>query len=750
MSKLLLGLRDWVDARLPIMRAWNTHMGQYYAPKNFNFWYFFGVLSLLVLVNQLLTGIWLTMMFVPSAADAFASVEYIMRDVDYGWIIRYMHSTGASAFFIVIYLHMFRALLYGSYRKPRELVWVFGMLIFFALMAEAFLGYILPWGQMSYWGAQVIVSLFGAIPVVGDALIEWIRGDYLISGVTLNRFFALHVVAVPIIILALVVLHLLALHEVGSNNPDGVEIKKHKDKNGVPLDGVAFHPYYTVHDIVGIVVFLMVFCGIIFFFPEMGGYFLEYANFEQADSLKTPAHIAPVWYFTPFYSVLRAVPDKLLGFMAFGGSVAILFVLPWLDRSPVKSIRYKGKLNIVMLFIFSSAFLILGVLGVKSPTVPRTQLAQLCSVIYFAYFILMPFFSATDRKVSSSFVAWFFSILTGLAFLFLAVHYMNDQAASLAISIVSAVFAIGCFALPKLVERDTFQKEPERITMNGGFGMKGTLLGVLIVALLTIIPLKAVGSEAGFDCGAIACEKFEPNLQDKAALQDGAKTFINYCLGCHAMQYMRYERLATDLGIPLELAEEHFIFDDAKIGDLMLSPVPAPVIKKWFGAAPPDLTLAARARGDAWLYTYLKSFYKDEKRPYGYNNLVFKDVGMPNVLANVQGEQLCKPAFAVAANGGMKRDPLSYENIEDEHHACGRAVHIKGTGTLSTQEFDVMVANLVSFMVYAAEPTRLHDRTFLGIDLNQREVIGVYCLLFLAVFLVLAILLNREYWKDIH
>ncbi|CAA0083715.1 Cytochrome b [BD1-7 clade bacterium] len=431
MLNMLVSLRDWVDARLPIMRAWDTHMGGYYAPKNFNFWYFFGVLSLVVLVNQLLTGIWLTMMFVPDAERAFASVEYIMRDVDYGWIIRYMHSTGASAFFVVVYLHMFRALLYGSYRKPRELVWVFGMLIFFALMAEAFLGYILPWGQMSYWGAQVIVSLFGAIPVVGEPLVEWIRGDYLISGITLNRFFALHVVAVPIILLALVVLHLLALHEVGSNNPDGVEIKKHKDENGIPLDGIAFHPYYTVHDIVGIVVFLMVFVSVIFFFPEMGGYFLEHANFEEANALKTPAHIAPVWYFTPFYSVLRAVPDKLFGFIAFGASVAILFALPWLDRSPVKSIRYKGPISKMFLLVFTATFLILGVLGVKSPNVERTILAQICSIIYFTFFLAMPFWSKIDK----------------------------------------------C------------KPEPDRITMNGGIGIAGSLGAVLIIAVLTVGPL---------------------------------------------------------------------------------------------------------------------------------------------------------------------------------------------------------------------------------------------------------------------
>jgi ubiquinol-cytochrome c reductase cytochrome b subunit len=508
----------------------------------------------------------------------------------------------------------------------------------------------------------------------------------------LNRFFALHVVAVPIIILALVVLHLLALHEVGSNNPDGVEIKKNKDKNGVPLDGVAFHPYYTVHDIVSIVVFLMVFCSVIFFFPEMGGYFLEYANFEQANSLKTPAHIAPVWYFTPFYSILRAVPDKLLGFIAFGSSVAILFVLPWLDRSPVKSIRYKGKFSIVALILFTASFLILGVLGVKAPTPERTLLAQICSIIYFAYFITMPFWSAWEKT----------------------------------------------------------KPVPDRVTMNGGFGMKGTLLGFIIIALLTVLPLKAVGSEAMFECGSVPCEEFKPALDDNAALQRGAKNYLNYCAGCHSMQYMRYERLATDLDIPLELAQKNFIFDDSKIGDLIASPVPAPMLKKWFGATPPDLTLAARARGSEWLYTYLKSFYVDPKRPYGVNNLVFKDVGMPNVLANVQGDQVCRPAFAVAPNGGIKRDPLTNENIEDEHSECGRVVHIEGTGTLKPEEFNQFVSDLVSFMTYAAEPVRLHDRTFLGMQLNKREVIGVYCLLFLSVFLVFALLLNREYWKDVH
>jgi len=393
MSKLM----EWVDARFPATKLWEDHLSKYYAPKNFNFFYFFGSLALLVLVNQIVTGIWLTMSFTPSAEEAFASVEYIMRDVEFGWIIRYLHSTGASAFFIVVYLHMFRGLLYGSYQKPRELVWIFGMLIYLCLMAEAFMGYLLPWGQMSYWGAQVIISLFGAIPVIGDDLTQWIRGDYLISGITLNRFFALHVIALPIVLLGLVVLHILALHEVGSNNPDGIEIKKKKDKNGVPLDGIPFHPYYTVKDIVGVVVFLFVFCAVVFFFPEMGGYFLEKPNFEQANALKTPEHIAPVWYFTPFYAILRAVPDKLMGVIAMGAAIAVLFVLPWLDRSPVKSMRYKGWLSKIALLIFCLSFVILGVLGVMSPTPGRTLLSQVCTVLYFAYFILMPFYTRLER-----------------------------------------------------------------------------------------------------------------------------------------------------------------------------------------------------------------------------------------------------------------------------------------------------------------------------------------------------------------
>ena len=399
-NKLLL----WVDARLPVIAAWEKHLSKYYAPKNFNFWYYFGSLALLVLVNQLLTGIWLTMSYTPSAEEAFASVEYIMRDVEYGWLIRYMHSTGASMFFIVIYCHMFRGLLYGSYQAPRELIWLFGMAIYLALMGEAFMGYLLPWGQMSYWGAQVIISLFGAIPVIGPDIQQWVRGDFLISGITLNRFFALHVIALPMLILALVVLHILALHEVGSNNPDGIDIKKNKDANGVPLDGIAFHPYYTVKDIVGVVVFLFVFCGIIFFVPEFGGFFLEHANFEPANGLKTPEHIAPVWYFGAFYSILRAITfdigpidSKLGGVIAMGGAIAILFVLPWLDRSPVRSWRYKGIISRVSIICFGGIFMLLTWLGTQPATETYTLIAQICTLLYFTFFLTMPIYTRLEK-----------------------------------------------------------------------------------------------------------------------------------------------------------------------------------------------------------------------------------------------------------------------------------------------------------------------------------------------------------------
>ncbi len=416
-SKLCSVMDDtisWVDARFPLTSNIKAHLTEYYAPKNFNFWYFFGSLALLVLVLQIVTGIFLTMHYKPDAELAFGSVEYIMRDVPWGWLIRYMHSTGASMFFVVVYLHMFRGLVYGSYRNPRELIWLFGVAIFLALMGEAFFGYLLPWGQMSYWGAQVIVNLFSAIPFIGPDVSEWLRGDYLVSDATLNRFFAFHVIALPFVLVGLVVAHLIALHEVGSNNPDGVEIKKLKDKaTGIPLDGIPFHPYYTVKDLVGVAAFLIVFSAIIFFAPEMGGYFLEANNFVPADPLKTPAHIAPVWYFTPYYSILRAVPpilnSQFPGVAAMGLSVIAFAFLPWLDRSPVKSIRQRGTLYKSWLAAFVVSFLVLGYLGTEPSNVwgqfgawmggadRATVVARIFTVVYFLFFILMPWYTKKDK-----------------------------------------------------------------------------------------------------------------------------------------------------------------------------------------------------------------------------------------------------------------------------------------------------------------------------------------------------------------
>ena len=390
-------VRDWVDDRFPVIEFWDAHLSKYYAPKNLNFWYYFGSLAVLMLVIQFLSGIFLAMNYKPTAGTAFASVEYIMRDVNWGWLIRYMHSTGASFFFIVIYLHMFRALLYGSYRKPRELLWLFGMVIFAVLMAEAFMGYLLPWGQMSFWGAQVIISLFGAIPFVGDELALWIRGDFVVADATLNRFFAFHVIALPLLLLGLVLFHMISLHSVGSNNPDGIEIKKHKNEDGIPLDGIPFHPYYTLKDTVGSVVFLIIFSAVLFYSPEMGGWFLEKDNFVPADPLKTPEHIAPLWYFTPFYAILRAVPDKFLGVMAMGASIGVLFILPWLDRSPVKSIRQRGNIFKAALATFVVSFICLAYLGTVAATPTATLFSRIFSVLYFAFFLLMPFYSKLDK-----------------------------------------------------------------------------------------------------------------------------------------------------------------------------------------------------------------------------------------------------------------------------------------------------------------------------------------------------------------
>ena len=399
--KLLNNLIGWVDDRFPLVSTWKEHLSEYYAPKNFNFWYFFGSLALLALVIQIGSGIFLTMSYKPDALFAFASVEFIMRDVQWGWLLRYIHSTGASMFFIVVYLHMFRGMMYGSYRKPRELLWIIGMVIYLALMAEAFMGYLLPWGQMSFWGAQVIVNLFSSVPFIGPDLSVMIRGDYVISDATLNRFFAFHVIAIPLILVAIVFVHIVALHSVGSNNPDGIEIKKHKDAKGIPLDGIPFHPYYTVKDMVAVVAFLMVFSVIVFFAPDMGGYFLEANNFVPANPMQTPLHIAPVWYFTPYYAILRAVPplfgSPFPGVVAMGiGAIAFVF-MPWLDRGKVKSIRYRGSLYKAFLASFVISFLGLGWLGMLPVTPTYTLIARVLSVVYFAFFILMPWYTKIDK-----------------------------------------------------------------------------------------------------------------------------------------------------------------------------------------------------------------------------------------------------------------------------------------------------------------------------------------------------------------
>ena len=748
----------WIDKRVPGLQGqWKYHMSEYYAPKNFNFWYFFGVLSLVVLVIQLATGVWLLMSYEGTAEGAFASVEYIMRDVEMGWIIRYMHSTGASAFFVVVYMHMFRGLLYGSYRAPRELVWIFGMTIYVALMAEAFLGYVLPWGQMSFWGAQVIISLFGAIPVVGEGIVEWIRGDYLISGITLNRFMSLHVVALPIVLLALVVLHILALHEVGSNNPDGVEIKATKDENGKPLDGIPFYPYYLpVHDLTAIVVFLFVFCGIVFFMPEMGGFFLEHANFEQANPLKTPEHIAPVWYFTPFYSMLRAVTfpigpltAKLGGFMAMGAAIAVLFVLPWLDRSKAKSVRYRGNLTKSMMIMFAACFIILGILGVKAPTEGRTLLSQIMVVFYFGFFITMPVW--TNKEACNKLVQHLLTGIYGIMYLVLASWCVGPWKTAAADPYLSAfpyvflfalslVLAAFFFMLPRLTARNETKEPPARITMTGGQGYKAFFLGLAVVLIIVFIPVKVIGAETAFHCGTIECEHIDVDPTDKVSLQNGAKWYMNYCYGCHATQYARYERVATDLGIPEEVREEimmeTLILGNQKIGDLMHSSMREDDAKAWFGVAPPDLTLVTRVRSAEWVYTYLKHFYEDDSRPMGVNNKVFADVGMPHALLEVQGLQRCAPGPVIAENGGIKQDPYTGEPLLED--PCG-SYELAYEGMLTPEEFDQVAYDITNYLAYMAEPMA-----------QQRRELGTNVLLFLGVLFVLVWLLNREFWRDLH
>ncbi len=667
----IIDLRDWVDARLPIVAAWKKHMSEYYAPKNFNIWYFFGVLSLVVLVIQLLTGIWLTMNYTATAEEAFASVEYIMRDIDYGWMLRYLHSTGSSAFFFVVYIHMFRGLMYGSYQKPRELIWVFGMTIYLVLMAEGFFGYILPWGQMSYWGANVIVSLFGAIPVVGEDLLVWIRGDYLISGATLNRFFALHVVALPIVLLGLVVLHLLALHEVGSNNPDGIEIKRTKGPDGIPLDGVPFHPYYTIyHDLPGVVLFLTVFCAIVFFAPEMGGYFLEVANFQEANSLKTPEHVPPVWYYTPFYSMLRAVTwpffgidAKFWGMLVMFSAIAILFTLPWLDKSSVRSMRYKGWYSRIALLVFVVSFIILGVLGTQAVSPAKTLLAQITTAIYFLYFILMPFYTRAERVTEPP------GRVTGR-----------------------------WISIPQFF---------------------GSILLLIVLVMLPLMLVAATNAEAA-SAGNLNLKHVETDFGDKNSLQRGFKYYMSYCISCHALGYARYERTADDLNIPHDLVLENLVFDDSLIGDLMENAISEEDAQNWFGAAPPDLTLAGRVHTVDWLYTYLKSFYNDPVRPLGANNKIFPNVGMPNVLHELQGNVSC------------------YDHGTGDPAQC-ELQYIEGTGLMSEEEFNTVIADLVNFLYYIGEPIR-----------DQRQNIGIWVLVFLGVLYILTALMGREFSKDYH
>ena len=464
----------WFNDRLPVDQVVKDHLTEYYAPKNFNFWYFFGSLAMVVLVLQIVTGILLAMNYKPDADLAFASVEYIMRDVWGGWFVRYMHSTGASFFFIVIYLHMFRGLMYGSYKNPRELIWIFGMIIYVAMMATAFFGYLLPWGQMSYWGAQVIVNLFETLPVIGGPLSEWIRGDYVISDITLNRFYAFHYL-VPFILVGLVVLHILALHQVGSNNPDGIEIKKGPKGNrwskDAPADGVPFHPYFTVKDVMGLVVFLAFFFGVVFFIPEMGGYFIEQPNFEPANPLKTPEHIAPVWYFTPYYAILRAVPSfagtQVWGVLAMGAAIVVFFFLPWLDRSPVRSVRYKGPLTRLFLIIFAITFLVLGWLGTLAPTVEYTAMAQFLTVVYFMFFLLMPCYSGTgDNLGISGFLLFVITLLLTLGGLYL----WWFETPNLGIVMkwfysVASVFLLFLFGVkPGWIKADAVKPVPERLT----------------------------------------------------------------------------------------------------------------------------------------------------------------------------------------------------------------------------------------------------------------------------------------------
>ncbi len=632
-------LVGWVDARFPLTATWKAHLSEYYAPKNFNVWYYFGSFALLVLVIQIVTGIFLVMHYKPDASlnaagvpVAFASVEYIMREVPWGWLIRYMHSTGASMFFIVVYLHMVRGLIYGSYRKPRELVWIFGTAIFLCLMAEAFFGYLLPWGQMSFWGAQVIVNLFSAIPFVGPDLSLWIRGDYVVSDATLNRFFSFHVIAIPLVLLGLVAAHIVALHEVGSNNPDGVEIKNNKDENGIPLDGIPFHPYYSVHDVMGVVVFLFIFSAIVFFAPEMGGYFLESNNFLPANPLQTPPHIAPVWYFTAFYSMLRATTDDFTWVMIV--AIAVAFVLWYLRARPSIKIAVAGRGRRGGRH-GPAAHVRREVLGRRRdgrrgrdavlPAVARPQPGQ---VDPLSAGLAQGALRRVLRRVRG-------------ALLRRAPRRRRRSRTCCRRS--ARVYYFGFFlAMPIWTTLGRFKTPPDRVdvppalTPTAPTSARKSRMKKLLAVLL-FLPLLAAAPER-----ATRSTTRRTSANDQAALQSGAKLFVNYCLNCHNASSMRYNRL-QDLGLTDDEIKKNLLFTSDKVGDLMRVAMPAKDAKDWFGAVPPDLSVIARAKssergsGADYLYTYLRTYYKDDTRPTGWNNLAYPNSAMPHVLWQLQG-----------------------------------------------------------------------------------------------------------------
>ena len=671
MTKRLVALRDWVDARFPLLQLWNDHLARYYAPKNFNFWYFFGSLALFILVIQIVTGIWLTMNYKPSAELAFASVEYIMRDVEWGWWIRYMHSTGASAFFIVIYLHMYRAMLYGSYKRPRELLWIIGMLIYFTLMAEAFFGYLLPWGQMSFWGAQVIISLFGALPVIGDDLALWIRGDFVVSDVTLNRFFSLHVIAFPLVLCGLVGAHLIALHEVGSNNPDGVEIKDNKGADGIPLDGVPFHPYYTVKDIVGVVVFLNhLLCGRVFSTRD-GRLFSRSEQFCPGRPAEDTGTHSAVVVFHPVLCHPAGHPE------------------------PVRRCRRHGRGGAVIL---SSA--LAGPESGQVHTLPGLELQNCPGPVHGQLYC------------------------PGLA---------GPAACHHGIHLDCAAFHADLF--PVFPVDAVLYRLRQGQTRTGQGDMTGTRVAVSrwgrnsipspVILLLLLLPASPCWPAGEGDYTLRA----DVDLSDRKSLQRGARTFVNYCLSCHSASFMRYNRLGRDLHISEDVLKENFMFGTDKTGDTMTVTLNRREAEKYFGVAPPDLSVTARSRGADWLYTYLMTFYRDPSRPNGVNNLAFEDTAMPHVLWQLQGWQ--EPVYKEVVHKDNRvtrvidRLEVMYEPVDKPE-------------PYQDETYEETVMDLVNFMVYLGEPIKL-----------KRKKIGAWTITYLLVLLVLVYLLKREYWRDV-